>query len=290
MTKGKNIRWSIVFILAVLSFSCATRQGLMIWTGEISGEKKHPQVWTLSINGEGQASLSLPYGENIQVTGEAFGQENGSWIFHMDYLEWFSNWHNGWTEARFGMLGSLVVRPRGDSWNLEVQEFPEITGVLEGEIRYKESRYYGDRSRDMVSRRWTRIEAAAPFIEDSLDMESYHFAHKKRDYYSEDFQRDLESLLFPELYGYGDKFPKPDSCKDPEKRYVREEGVTWDGCYSTAYLPEELIPVRDSGTLLRDYEETAGFFTLAVTWQSLWEEKIPRSDITLKKSDKMKDD
>lgn len=275
--KNTTIRQFFLSVcLGLLVLSCATEQNFISWKGGIDPKETYPQEWILRVNAEGQASLSLPYGNAVQITGEAFLRENGSWIFHMDYLEWFSNWHQGWTEARFSMSGSIILTSGEDSWRISIQELPEIGSVLDGQIRYKEDRFYGDRSRDMVSRRWKRVEASVPFIRESLNMEVYHFAHKKEGFYSKEFMRDLESLLFPELYGYKKEFSRPEpGC------FVRGEGISWDSCYSRAYLPEALQPVRDSGTLYRDYEEASGFFTLAVTWQDLWEDLIPHSNISL---------
>ncbi len=252
--------------------SCATEKGLYSWEGEIPSSG-----WTLRVNDRNQASLSLPYGEGISISGEAFQQDSGSWIFHMDYLEWFSNWSDGWTDARFSMVGSLELNSRGDRWTITVRETPEIQSVLAAEIRYKETRFYGDRSRDMISRRWTRVKALAPFIEESLELEDYEFAHKRKGFYSRDFMDDTASLLFPEQYGYLEGFSE--QASGDGERYTREEGILWDRYYSQAYLPEELIPVRDSGTLFRDFEEGADLITLSVTWNTLWETFIPGSEI-----------
>ena len=275
-----RIKGALLLAAAAALLSCATGQDVRIWEGRTENYGSYPHEWILSCNEAGQASLSLPYGEGICITGEAFPRDGGQWIFHMDYLEWFSNWHRGWTEARFGMTGSLLLIPDGQEWRMEIQELPDIDSVLEGQIRYKENRYYGDRSRDMVSRRWARISAAVPFIGEELDMDAYEFSHKKKGFYSKEFLRDLESLLFPELYGYSEKFPEPDGGNSAQaERYVREENVHWDTLYSRTYLPEELQPLRDSGTLLRDYEEGSGLFVMALTWNLLWEEMIPASHI-----------
>ncbi len=259
---------------AIFFTSCATEKGLYSWEGDSDSSR-----WVLTVNEQNQASLSLPYGEGTALTGEAFSRADGSWIFHMDYLEWFSNWSHGWTEARFSVVGSLSLVPQGEQWQVEVLEMPEIQSVLEGQIRYKENRFYGDRSRDMVSRRWTRIQALTPFLQESLDVKSYEFAHKRKGYYSRGFLDDAGSLLFPELYGFREGFSEPSSGEG--ERYVRAEGVLWDTWYSKTYVPEELIPVRDSGTLFRDYEEGADLLTLAATWKILWEEEIPASKIHL---------
>jgi hypothetical protein len=262
--KSKTIIGTVLLILiSLLSPACATRRE------PPDGES------ILMVSSSGEASLSLPYGKAVRLTGEAFSRDDGSWVFHMDYLEWFSNWYKGWTEALFGVTGSILLIPAGDSWEMEIQEFPLIGSVLEGQVRLGETRYYGDRSRDMSSRRWTRVSGAAPFIMASLPVMLF----------SQEFPGDLESLLFPEVYGYGGVLPPPEDCSGIKLRYVRGEGVRWDSCYSRAYIPPELQPVRDAGTLYRDYVECPGFFTLACTWDMLWEESLSHSDFVVRRID-----
>ena len=274
-SKMRKIRFLIILCLGfsvVFLSSCATEKGIYAWEGDVS-----LSGWILTVNDRNQASLILPYGEGISISGEAFLQETGSWIFHMDYLEWFSNWSDGWTDARFSVVGSLELNPRGEGWDMTVRETPEIQSVLAAEIRYKETRFYGDRSRDMISRRWTRIQALSPFLQESLMVKNYDFAHKRKGFYSREFLEDTASLLFPEQFGYLEEFAERTTGEG--ERYVRSEGILWDRYYSQAYLPEELIPVRDSGTLFRDFEEGRDLITLSFTWNTLWETLIPGSEI-----------
>jgi hypothetical protein len=268
----KKSRGAVVLLLILLLIpACATHRNELI------------QDRVLTVDSSGRASVDLPYGKGVRITGEAFIREDGSWIFHTDVLEWFSNWHKGWTRARFGMTGSFLLKPAGDSRKIEILEFPRIISVLEGQVRYREKRYYGDRSRDIISRRWTRASAASSYIRNTLNLSSYPFIITGEGYDSKEFRKDLERLLFPEVYGYGAAFPPPPYWEGPEDRYVEKEEVLWDRSYSRTYIPPELQPVRDSGTLFRDYWECSGFFILGSTWDLLWEEILPQSDFILRR-------
>ena len=280
----KNILWVGAVFVLFSYFSCSSvPAGVILWEGELTdGEGKKTPRWELAVNEKNQASLTLPYSDSTLITGEAFAGSDGSWTFHMDYLEWFGNWHKGWTEARFSLVGSVKLLPRGDFWDLTVLEVPVIGAVLEGEVRYKEDKFYGDRSRDMVSRRWTRIQAAAPFIRETLNPAAYTFGDKKAGYDSRSFRKDLEQLLFPEVAGYSPAHPEPAIGEKVPDRFERGEGIWWDTLYSGNFIPEELRAVRNSGTLYRDYEEASRLFLLAITWPRLWEEVIPLSTITLR--------
>ena len=122
----------------------------------------------------------------------------------------------------------------------------------------------------MVERRWLRIERTALFAGEELEGEASAFSGKEGFSLSREYGKAVESLLFPEVFGPSREFPVPREGEG-ENRYEWGEGYEWDRAYSLKYLPEELRPVRDSGTLYRDYIEGRGLFFLAMAWGEIWE-------------------
>ena len=78
-------------------------------------------------------------------------------------------------------------------------------------------------------------------------------------------KRNLRRYLFPEIYGYDTK---------PEAGYSKTaaEGVRWNTDYTKTHFAEPLRNLRDSGTILRDYKESANLWFLASVWNGFWDQ------------------
>ncbi|MBN2628210.1 MAG: hypothetical protein JXA95_16215 [Spirochaetales bacterium] len=251
--KNRIYRMPVLLIITatvLLTVSCTSRpeEKILFWTGIPAGAQgRKPPRWELNIDSSNRALLRLPYGESAQITGEAFPDENGGWTVYTDELNWFESGYAGWTEARFSLTGSFSLTPLAGGWQLTLMERPEITGVTGGKLRRGDRKVFGDRARDLVARRWTRVVraaeyGAAAFVESDFPDEK-------------ETQENLGGFLF---------FETPPA----------------------EILPEDLIPVIKSGTLAEDYEAGPGLFYLALSWQPLWERIIPRSHIHEERSDK----
>ena len=270
-----------LFLLAFF-LSCRSVPLETGWTGI---QKRSEIQWVLKVLENDKAILVLPFSSRTEIHGEAFENESGHWIFHTDELHLFFNGHDGWTEAVIALEGILeLIKKDENNWVLKGTEPPRTGSVLQAEIRYRRDKIYADRAVDMMNRRLDRVLALSGFVRTALKPEDYDFFqakkyHRKKGYNPKDFEADLKSLLFPELYGFSDEFPEPESSLNEEERYIRSEEVLWDSQYTREYFPEELLKVRDSGTLLRDYDEASELIILFCLWQELWESWLPSSDI-----------
>ena len=65
------------------------------------------------------------------------------------------------------------------------------------------------------------------------------------------FKRKERKLLFSEVNTL---------YNESEEEYAEGAGLKWNTVYSGKILPENLRPLRDSGTLWRDYEEARQLF------------------------------
>ena len=52
--------------------------------------------------------------------------------------------------------------------------------------------------------------------------------------------------------------------------WVRAEDISWNSSYTEMIFPEELLRVRDSGTLLRDWEETLDWIYFIYSWDDIF--------------------
>lgn len=179
----------------------------------------------------------------------------GGWKISLISLHWFNNWSNGWTDATFVVDGSLDLRRSASAWHLLVRSAPEIDGPSAVTIRYYNDYLGGTEALDQFTDRWNRIEAYAKFL------------HSRYGNIWPASTRNLERILFPEIYGYSTP-PAPDHAS------VEGSGVRWNSDYTRALFPKELRPIRDSGTMLRDWEESRGLWQLAFSWRGIWAKAI----------------
>jgi len=193
--------------------------------------------------------------------GEAFRQDDGSFLFHADNFEWFSNWADGYTRATFSTWGTWKFDGKS---SLEVLDPVVVDTVKTGMLRYGSKKMYGDQSRDLIQRRWSRVQVAADFLNQNWagsDMSCQvipEYKAKKPKHRENDFLHLAGQLLFPEKYGYGEG-----SKESTEK--VRAEGILWDTAYTGIIFSEieELKDIRNSGTLYRDWEEGSTLLYIA---------------------------
>jgi hypothetical protein len=84
-----------------------------------------------------------------------------------------------------------------------------------------------------------------------------------------DFEAHWKPLLFPELLKPGERGEAWTAANTEAGPWVLGEDIRWSLAYTEALLPEELWPVRNSGTLLRDWEEAAPWIRLEFEWETI---------------------
>ena len=135
---------------------------------------------------------------------------------------------------------------------------PVVEAIQEATLRYFDTYLRGSQGLAEVSHRWDRIQAVAA----ELSLHPERVPWEK-----------LDAYLFPEVYGY---------ITPPAGHHARVTvyGMDWDTDYTKELLPESLRPLRDSGTLYRDFEEAPGLWGLALQWKEWWQQP---ASITVKK-------
>ncbi|WP_028974935.1 hypothetical protein [Spirochaeta cellobiosiphila] len=263
-----------VIILGVVTLLVACQ------SDDYTNKWQHPQgkqSLNLVVDADHKAQLELAVPFEAIIQGEAFKENEDNWIFYIDNMKLLFSWRQGWTDALLNMEGVLkLVKEDTGYWTLNVVEEPLLRGVAEAQVRLKRDRYYGDQARDIVTRRFNRVQALVSVLPDQFLDSYYVYNDKKKGYYSSVFFKDLEKFLFPELHGYLEDYPKPDSQLSPGERYIHKEEFKWDGAYTQKYFPEIFWDIRNSGTLYRDYEEGYALIFLFARWDSLWNTDIPQ--------------
>jgi hypothetical protein len=258
---------------AVLAASCSSLPAGTAWR---STGSELPRGLAVEIGSEagGLASFTIRGGEleGATVSGEARRDGEG-WALEARSLDWFGNWAEGWTECRFAMEGELSLRPEGSGWALAAVSAPRIEAPLSASMRQNGEYYAGDEALAFFSRRWDRIQAVDELLREKFPDAWYDYSAPPRFRAIArlfrrgvaDFQTELGSFLFPELYGY------PSGSAPVDRRdLVLGESIRWNSAYTRANFPEALRSIRDSGSMQRDFEEGAGLMRLDFAWENLW--------------------
>jgi hypothetical protein len=64
------------------------------------------------------------------------------------------------------------------------------------------------------------------------------------------------------------KKKRPPEWKEENALWVRAEDVNWNAAYTESLLPEDLRILRDSGSLLRDWEEAFDWICFEYAWKN----------------------
>jgi hypothetical protein len=216
---------------------------------EGGGGKKRPETELRLLKGkDGREYLELVPGAfpSLRLRGSA---PDGEGNFYLGSLRFLSGHVSGWNEFTLDLSGTGQFIPRdacGDAREdvrFQLHAPPEPIQISEGKIRRNSERISGDRALTALRNRYERILAltgwmrdqSPPLFKDSGAFESY-----------------WKPLLLPELVSRGKRPPGWDTGN---AQWVRAEDVRWNTQYTQALFPESLRVLRNSGALLRDWEE-----------------------------------
>ncbi|HPO02417.1 MAG TPA: hypothetical protein PL077_03655 [Treponemataceae bacterium] len=215
-----------------------------------NASKREINGWMLTETKEGAALVRYEK-DRLRILGEISEEETEGRVFTVREVRWFSNWNDGWTEAVLFADGTARLVPSEKKGETAVFEGPVLLDEpYSAGIRYRDTVIVGAEATSAFNRRLDRIEAAVEFLSAREELRERAKSRKT-------FIRGAGSLLFPEVYGYPDgSRPGPKQADNRSKA----EGISWDLAYSAEYIPAELAEIRNSGTLFRDWEETADLF------------------------------
>ncbi|MCL2181439.1 MAG: hypothetical protein FWB83_09970, partial [Treponema sp.] len=81
-----------------------------------------------------------------------------------------------------------------------------------------------------------------------------------------DFDKHWKPLLFPEMVRSSQR---PSGWRQEGDIFERSSDISWNTGFTDRVFPEELRPVRNSGTLLRDWEEALSWVYYQYEWENI---------------------
>jgi hypothetical protein len=289
----KSLLWFIVCVLAPLSFtgcvSLMEKTGKAL-DGSAFAEKKVAVYRTAGMElqevqnkaGERSFFIVLRQFPAIKIRGSAPNEEGEFYLTSLDYLG--GNTH-GWNEYRLDLSGYGKLALNETTAVFSVSDEIEAVQISAGRIRRYDTRITGNDALTNLRNRRERIvaltewmnapseevelsEEAEPAEEDGLseDGGGRKETAKKETTKSVDrvyFELHWKPLLFPELVS---KKKRPGNWQQEGDKWVRAEDIRWNASYTERTFPEELRVIRDSGTMLRDWEEALEWIYMEYEW------------------------
>jgi hypothetical protein len=179
--------------------------------------------------------------------------------FYLNSLSFIASSVSGWNEFTLELLGTGTFIRNGEGGTLRFEKPLEKLNIVEGRIRLNDTRLSGGEALSALRNREERITAIALWM---LSQNAPAFTGQ------EHFEAYFKPLLFPELVS---RKKRPASYTETGADWIRADAVRWNKTYTLTVFPEELRPLRDSGALLRDWEEASAWIYLAYNWESLLE-------------------
>ena len=177
-------------------------------------------------------------------------------IFFPVSLVYLAGNFHGWNEYTLGLLGAGSLDLGEDSCRLTVNEIEPVE-ITAGRIHRYDTRITGAEALTALRNRRERITALAEWM-DSLD------APDGNDI--KEFEKYWKPVLFPETVSNRNR---PESWLREGDIFKKAEDINWNTGYTQRVFPEELWPVRDSATLLRDWEEALSWIYLEYEWKNI---------------------
>ncbi|MDR0400964.1 MAG: hypothetical protein LBH51_08485 [Treponema sp.] len=195
------------------------------------------------------------------VTLKASPPERGG-AFSLRSLEYLGGNSLGWVEFSMALSGGGSFIPRGGGdFDLRLSLSPEPGPITGGEIKREGTRLFGEDALRALHNRYERIQALAEWM-------GGQDAPREAAGGLEDFDAYWKVLLLPELVPAKKRPPAYSAA--PDGPWATAEQVRWHTAYTEGILPEELRPLRDSGTLKRDWEESRDWIFLVYAWDRIF--------------------
>jgi hypothetical protein len=182
--------------------------------------------------------------------------------FRLDSLRFFASDLMGWNEFTRELSGGGLLRVEEGRAVLRLEGPVDPLDITEGKIRQKDTRLMGEQALQALRNREDRIAALSQWMRSQEGLPAFN---DKRA-----FEKYWKPILFPELVS---RKKRPETWSETGVLWAWAEDVRWNLSYTeklfSGELQGELRRVRDSGTLLRDWEEAASWIYLEYEWDTI---------------------
>ncbi|MDR0685503.1 MAG: hypothetical protein LBF83_10305 [Spirochaetaceae bacterium] len=204
---------------------------------------------------------SMPF---IQFYGDTPDETGRFFITRVHFL--YSN-ADGWLEGDVNASGKGIIVETATTSGGRAAEFSlegpvTLAEITRGGIKRQGRRLYGSRALTELRNREERIHLVTDWMKDR--------SPPALPVTQKDFESYWQPILLPETVS---KKLRPSGYVGPNEAqtggYSYGEGVKWNTAYTRELFPEYLRDLRDSGSLLRDWEEASAWFYVKYYWAAI---------------------
>jgi hypothetical protein len=272
-TKQRGI-YAVIAIFALLYGGCMSvaEKGGRFLDGGALHEKKTAQYRGSSRDGGtvnltevknrgGKTALVISFASypSIEIRCSTPDAQGNFYFTSLDYL---GGSVSGWNEFTMDLSGTARITaadpPAGGRAVLTVPDSPESAQISSGKILRNGTRLTGSEALSRLRSRRERILALTGWMRNREDVPSFPNQNSFSSYW--------KPLLLPEIMS---KKKRPAAYTTGGARRVKAEDVRWNTNYTEIIFPEELRVLRDSGALLRDWEEALQWIYYEYQWEKI---------------------
>ena len=214
-------------------------------------------------DGERSVIITLDRFPTIKIRGSA---PDGAGQFNLTRLDYLGGNTQGWNEYTMDLYGQGTITLGEASATLSIPDAAETVQISWGRIRRYDTRITGTEALTNLRNRHERILALTEWmggIEGSPEGISL-----------KDFDQHWKPILFPEAVS---KKEKPNGWERDGDQWSRSEDIRWNTSYTERTFPELLRNIRDSGTMLRDWEEALDWVYYTYEWGRIFARLAPET-------------
>jgi hypothetical protein len=179
---------------------------------------------------------------NIKIRGNI---HPGGGSFTITRIEFFSSHIQGWSEYTLDIAGEGYFQRNNENGTLIFPSQVETFEIRSGRIRYKDTRITGTEALTSLRNRRERILALVEWMDTRIPKQN--FASQRQ------FEQYWKRIILPELVS---KNGRPPEYTEAGAEWKWANDIRWNINYTKQLFPEELWELRNSGSLLRDWEES----------------------------------
>jgi len=176
--------------------------------------------------------------------------------FHLTSLDYLAGSTHGWNEYSMHMSGTGLLR-LGSGAVLEKIDEIELIQITSGRIHRYDTRITGDEAVSALRNRNERVSVLAEWM---LTTDAPKGQEIK------EFEKYWKPVFFPEMVSGKDK---PEGWRQSGDKFQKSEDINWNTGYTERVFPEVLHLVRNTGTLLRDWEEALFWIYYKYEWENI---------------------
>jgi hypothetical protein len=166
------------------------------------------------------------------------------------------------------IIGSAILQnPSQAVGILRITGEIERVDISSGKIRLKSGYITGAAALTALRNRRERITALTGWMNEWLH-DSSHDAGQETPAFADigEFEGYWKRMLFPELVSGKDR---PEEYSIHNAEWKREDSVRWNLTYTGTVFPEGLWEYRNSGAMLRDWEEALPWVFMEYSWNMI---------------------